>query len=142
MPTEAEFLVLADRFDRLAQDASVLLDRVQQYDGPEVITGGVLRTALDKVVYSGVFDASRSASEAVSLAQECRARAQVCAQYTAAMSGWRSQMSDYYSASTAHRDAAARYQRDPDTAPPPGSPPTAPREPHRPYSWVSEGTSR
>ncbi len=136
MPYAEDFEAAGRSLDHVANLTENLGSPLTSASGTDVVAGGQLSIVVATVLGQSVGICHRAAFELDQLAQECRRRAQVCRDATAAALTHRQNMRQYSAQASSWRVAWARHVEAPSDVPSPGPPPTHPGPPPRPPAWV------
>jgi len=134
MPTALDYEVYAIELSGQADELTGSTAQLVGLASPEAIAGGLAAVTVDVAVRAAQANTLTAAGLLRELADECTRRAQICAEYAAAMvayeqrqAAYRSAMADYVEAVELAEASGGGY---------PGSPPWPPSEPQPPYPWV------
>jgi len=133
MPYAEDFERSLDRVANLTENLSSPLPFAS---GTDVVAGGQLSVVVATVLEQSAGICQRAAFELYELARECRRRAQVCRDATAAALAHRQNMRQYSAQTSSWRVEWARHAEAPNDVASPGPPPTHPWPPPRPPAWV------
>ncbi|NOX31863.1 MAG: hypothetical protein GXP35_17730 [Actinobacteria bacterium] len=136
MPYAEDFEAAGRRLDRVANLTETLSSPLTSASGTDVVAGGQLTVVVATVLGQSAGICHRSAFELHELARECRRRAQVCRDATAAALAHQQRMRQHSAQTSSWRVEWARHVEAPSDVPNPGSPPAHPWPPPRPPAWV------